>query len=196
MYPAIMKQLLYFLPVILALASCDAAKPPEANVRLDAPGGGAGRTRLSGTMALAEIYGNVDPKAGTAVWTRPDPNATEPASFDSVDGITTQVSLQSLTPTGPDRALVITAARDENAETGQAEACADCPVLLSVFSFERDAVGWRVVERREAAAETTGKGLDTAVNLLLRSTGAAEVTLAGTRLIFDASGKIVPAGGK
>ncbi len=192
MYPVCMKQLLLLLPLVLSLAACDAAKPPKTEVALDAPGGGAGRTRLSATMALAEIYGNVNPETGIAVWTRPDPEATEAASFDSVDGISAQVTLISLTPIGPDRALVITAARDENTETGQPDACADCPVRLSAFSFERDSVGWRVVERREDAAQTIEKNLATAINLLLRSNGAAEMTLAGNRLIFDSSGKLVP----
>jgi hypothetical protein len=147
-------------------------------------------------MALAEIYGNVDPKTGTSVWTRPDPDATEAASFDSVDGISTQVELLSLTQLGPDRALVVTAARDENSATGAPDKCADCAVLLSAFTFERDSVGWRIVDRKEAAAETLEKGLPTAVNLLVRSSGAADVTLAGLRLQFDSSGKWMPKASK
>jgi hypothetical protein len=180
---------------LLLLAGCDQPKQPKAIIPLDAPGGG-GRTRLSGTMALAEIYGNVDPQTGTAVWTRPDPDATEAASFDSVDGIPAQVILLSVTQLGPDRALVITAARDENTATGKPDMCPDCAVLLSAFTFERDSVGWRVVARREAAAQTPEKNLTTAVNLLVRSSGGAEVTLAGARLQFDSSGKLLPKSSK
>ncbi len=175
----------------LLLGACDKAPEKAPSDSAQTGVSSASHRALTAVTALAEIYGNVDPPSTTAVWTRPDPNASEPASFDSVDGIAAQVELVSLKPLGPNRTLAITAARDENPETGTPDRCATCAVLLSAFMFERDAVGWRIIERQEAVAQSTEAQLATAVSLLVSNKGAADVTLAGTSLRFDSNGRLV-----
>jgi hypothetical protein len=181
------------LPVfcLLSLSACDRA--PQQSKNAAASGGAAKHSAipLTNAMAMAEVYGNVDPASTTSVWTRPDPAATEPASFDSVDGIAAQVAVASLTPLGTERALLITAARDENPETGQIDGCKTCPVILSAYIFERDAAGWRVIERQDAVAKSTETQLSTAIKVQLQNNGGADVTLAGGQLRFGNDGRLL-----
>jgi hypothetical protein len=181
---------------LAALAACDRAPTEPTKITdIDAPAKFVSAS-LSKSAAMAEIYGNVDPVFATSVWTRPDPNAAEPASFDSVEGIPMLVEAANLTKMGPDRALLVTAARPENLKTGEADRCNKCTVLLSAFTFERDKIGWRILERKDAAASTNETELVSAVNVLLRDNGAVDLTLAGTALRFDNKGRIVTAAAK
>jgi hypothetical protein len=181
---------------LVALAACDRApQKPIKTVDVDAPADVVS-TSLSKSGAMAEIYGNVDPVFATSVWTMADPNAVEPASFDSVEGIAMLVEVANLTKMGPNRALIVTAARPENPKTGEADRCNKCQVLLSAFTFERDKTGWRILERKDAAAATNETELISAINVLLRDNGAIDLTLAGTALRFDNKGRIISVSAK
>jgi hypothetical protein len=191
-----MRRYLHIAGCLAALAACDQApRQPTKTAGIDAPADIVAAS-LSKSAAMAEIYGNVDPVFATSVWTRPDPNATEPASFDSVDGIAMLVEVANLTKMGPDRALLVTAARPENPKTGEADRCNKCAVVLSAFTFERDKTGWRILERKDAAATTNETELISAINVLLRDTGAIDLTLAGTALRFDNKGHIISVAAK
>jgi hypothetical protein len=179
-----------------ALAACDRAPTePTKITNIDAPAKFVS-TSLSKSAAMAEIYGNVDPVFATSVWTRPDHNASEPASFDSVEGIPMLVEVANLTKMGPDRVLLVTAARPENPKTGETDRCNKCAVVLSAFTFERDKTGWRILERKDAAATTNETELISTINVLLRDTGAIDLTLAGTALRFDNKGRIISVAAK
>jgi hypothetical protein len=185
-----MRRFLLLAGCLGALAACDRApSQPDTSASPNTTEKPVA-SHLSKTAAMAEIYGNVDPVFATSVWTRTDPNAPEPDSFDSTDGIPMLVEAVSLTKMGEDRALLVTAARTENLKTGVADRCNKCAVLLSVFSFERDSVGWRIVERQEAAATTIESELIAAINLLVRDTGEVDVTLAGKEIHFDNKGRL------
>jgi hypothetical protein len=186
-----MRRFLLLSGCIMALAACDRAPPQAEKSASTAINEKRANTHLSKTVAMAEIYGNVDPAFATSVWTRPDPDATDSASFDSVDGIPMLVEVANLTRMGPDRALLVTAARAENPETGEADRCATCVVVLSAFTFERDSVGWRILERQEAAATTNENELVAAIRLLVRETGGVDVTLGGTALRFNNQGRLI-----
>ncbi len=181
---------------VVALAACD--KAPQQPGKSAAIEGSATpvSAHLSKSAAMAEVYGNVDPVFATSVWTRPDPAATEPASFDSVEGIPMLVEVANLTKMGPDRALLVTAARAENPKTGEADRCNKCAVVLSAFSFERDAAGWRIIERKDAAATSNENELISAVNILVRDKGGVDLTLAGTALKFDNKGRLISSAAK
>jgi hypothetical protein len=191
-----MRHFLILTGCFLALSACDQApQKPIKTADVDAPSDIVS-TSLSKSGAMAEIYGNVDPVFATSVWTRPDPNATEPASFDSVEGIAMLVEVASLTKMGPDRTLLVTAARAENPKTGEADRCNKCEVLLSAFTFERDKTGWRILERKDSAASTNETELISAINILMRDNGAVDLTLAGTALRFDNKGHLISVAAK
>jgi hypothetical protein len=191
-----MKRFMQLAGCVVALAACDQA-PSKSSKSSDIEGSAVPvSAHLSKSAAMAEVYGNVDPVFATSVWTRPDPKATEPASFDSVEGIPMLVEVASLTKMGPERALLVTAAREENPKTGEADRCNKCAVVLSAYSFERDAVGWRIIERKDAAAVSNENELISAVNILIRDKGGVDLTLAGTALRFDSKGRLVSSAAK
>ncbi len=191
-----MKRFIKLTACVVALVACDKA-PSQSTKSAEIKNSATSvNMHLSKSAAMAEVYGNVDPVFATSVWTRPDPAATEPSSFDSVEGISMLVEVANLTKMGPDRALLVTAARAENPKTGEADRCNKCAVVLSAYSFERDAAGWRIIERKDAAATSNENELISAVNILIRDKGGVDLTLAGTALRFDNKGRLASSAAK